>query len=171
MRRRRKKKISNESVELNLAAMLDMAFQLLTFFILTFKPMPVEGQVSLKLPPAERVVTKVSGQKAGADANNTNPVAGLESLVVTVLGNPDGNIAQIAIGEGVVGTLNVLDARLRDIVADPNGTFKQVVIQVGSNVRYEELMKVVDICTHQTFANGEKLGRLSFVELPDGRAR
>ena len=36
MRRRRKKKGGHESVELNLAAMLDMAFQLLTFFILTF---------------------------------------------------------------------------------------------------------------------------------------
>ena len=45
---RRKKQ---EGVELNLAAMLDMAFQLLTFFILTFRPAPVEGQVDLLLPP------------------------------------------------------------------------------------------------------------------------
>ena len=35
-----KKHKSNDEVELNLAAMLDMAFQLLTFFILTFKPAP-----------------------------------------------------------------------------------------------------------------------------------
>ena len=39
MRRRRKQ----GDVELNLAAMLDMAFQLLTFFILTFKPPPAEA--------------------------------------------------------------------------------------------------------------------------------
>ena len=31
--------------------MLDMAFQLLTFFILTFRPAPIEGQISLRLPP------------------------------------------------------------------------------------------------------------------------
>ncbi len=37
-----------EEVELNLAAMLDMAFQLLTFFVLTFKPAPVEGQIALQ---------------------------------------------------------------------------------------------------------------------------
>ena len=48
---RRKRRGSGEEVELNLAAMLDMAFQLLTFFILTFKPAPVEGQVNLRLPP------------------------------------------------------------------------------------------------------------------------
>jgi biopolymer transport protein ExbD len=39
---RGKKKRNQGEVELNLAAMLDMAFQLLTFFILTFKPAPVE---------------------------------------------------------------------------------------------------------------------------------
>ena len=171
MRRRRKKIKSAESVELNLAAMLDMAFQLLTFFILTFRPAPVEGQVMLKLPPPERVVTKVEGQKAGSDAANNNPVAGLESLVVTVLGTSAGDIAQIAIGEGAVGALPALDARLHDIIGDPNSSFKQVVIQVGSSLRYQELMKIVDVCTHQTFANGDKLTRLSFVELPDASVR
>ncbi len=34
-----------------MASMLDMAFQLLTFFILTFRPAPIEGQISLRLPP------------------------------------------------------------------------------------------------------------------------
>jgi len=48
MRHRR----SQEEVELNVTAMLDMAFQLLAFFILTFKPPPVEGSIALRLPPA-----------------------------------------------------------------------------------------------------------------------
>ena len=38
--RRKKKSRGKEEVELNLAAMLDMAFQLLAFFILTFRPSP-----------------------------------------------------------------------------------------------------------------------------------
>ena len=33
--------------------MLDMSFQLLSFFILTFHPMPVEGQLSVSLPKIE----------------------------------------------------------------------------------------------------------------------
>ena len=32
--------------------MLDMAFQLLAFFILTFRPPPGEDKIFLKLPPA-----------------------------------------------------------------------------------------------------------------------
>src|SRR5205823_3690703 len=51
MRRHRRARPKTDEVSLNLAAMLDMAFQLLAFFILTFKPNPVEGQISLNLPP------------------------------------------------------------------------------------------------------------------------
>ena len=43
----KKKPRSQGDVELNMAAMLDMAFQLLAFFILTFRPSAVESQVSL----------------------------------------------------------------------------------------------------------------------------
>ena len=46
------KRRSTEDVTLNVTAMLDMAFQLLAFFILTFRPPPGEAQIYLKLPPA-----------------------------------------------------------------------------------------------------------------------
>ncbi len=35
-------------VELNMAAMLDMAFQLLTFFVLTFRPGPQSGAAQFR---------------------------------------------------------------------------------------------------------------------------
>jgi hypothetical protein len=38
---------------------------------------------------------------------------------------------------------------------------------VGSGLRYDALMSVVDVCTRQRLPNGEKLTKLSFVELPD----
>ena len=77
MRRKRRRTLND--VELNLAAMLDMAFQLLTFFILTFKPAPIEGQVLLRMPPPQPI-TNIAGEKAGADATNTNPLQGLTTL-------------------------------------------------------------------------------------------
>jgi hypothetical protein len=86
--RRKKKHRSQGDVELNLAAMLDMAFQLLTFFILTFKPAPVEGQVLLRMPPPQPVTNVNAGQKAGSDAANNNPVQGLNTLVITAVPVP-----------------------------------------------------------------------------------
>jgi len=158
-------------VELNLAAMLDMAFQLLTFFILTFKPSPIEGQVSLRLPPPKPVTMIKEGQQAGADTSNTNPVVGVNTLTVTVIATPSGGIDSMAIGEGSVGmSLTALENRLKAVLSDPGSPFDQVIIQVGSDLRYSELMSIIDICTRQTLPSGEKLSKLSFVELPNAPA-
>lgn len=154
-------------VELNLAAMLDMAFQLLTFFILTFKPSPVEGQISLRLPPPQPVATVKTDKQAGDDTSDISPVAGIDSLIISIFPNAAGQLGTLAIGETNIGGLPDLETKLRTILKDPDSPFKQVIIQVGGGLHYEELMKVIDVCTRQTLADGEKLTKLSFVELPD----
>jgi biopolymer transport protein ExbD len=158
-------------VELNLAAMLDMAFQLLTFFILTFRPAPVEGQISLRMPPAQPVSPAKNAVQAGDNAANNDPVQGLNSLVISVVPNAAGGIGSMAIGEGLVATLTGLNNRLKAVLADQASPFDQVVIQVGSGLRYDALMGVVDVCTRQKLPNGQKLTKLSFVELPEGEAQ
>src|SRR3954464_13965228 len=39
--------------DLPITPMLDMSFQLLAFFIMTFKPAPTEGQIAMTLPKEE----------------------------------------------------------------------------------------------------------------------
>jgi biopolymer transport protein ExbD len=171
MSRRKKKHKGSESVELNLAAMLDMAFQLLTFFILTFRPAPVEGQINLRLPPPQPVAGVKGGAQAGSDESRTDPVQNLNSLIITIFATPTGRIATMSVGEANVAGLAALEARLRQVLGPDSGAnFDQVILQVGSRLKYDELMKVVDVCTRQTLANGEKLTKLSFVELPEGAA-
>ncbi len=165
MSRRKNKKHQGGGVELNLAAMLDMAFQLLAFFIMTFKPAPIEGQINLKLPPPE-AIKGAPGQKVGSNENNKNPVQGIETLTISVFATASGKIATLAIGEANVAGVSALNGRLKDVLSNPNSPFQQVIIQVGSRLRYEELMKVIDVCTKQTLPSGEKLTKLSFVELP-----
>jgi biopolymer transport protein ExbD len=162
----RRKRRQQGEVELNLAAMLDMAFQLLMFFILTFKPAPVEGQVLLRMPPPQPVTNVNASQKAGADTRNTNPVQGLNTLVISALANGDGSLKQLAIGDTAFVGVSVLERRLTTIFSDPSFGFDQVIIQVDSRLRYEALMQVIDVCTRQKLPNGEQLSKLSFVELP-----
>jgi biopolymer transport protein ExbD len=165
-RRRKKYRGNTDAVELNLAAMLDMAFQLLTFFILTFKPAPVEGQLSLRLPPPEPVAVARSSEQAGNDEDSTNPVAGIESLIISVFASPNGQLDSMAVGETAVGNLKALGARLETILGEEGTPFEQVVIQVSPNLRYQDLMEVVNVCAEQRLANGQPLTKLSFVELP-----
>jgi biopolymer transport protein ExbD len=169
MGRRKRKWRSQTEVELNLAAMLDMAFQLLTFFILTFRPSPIEGQISLRLPPPQAVTPVKEGQQPGGDQENRNPVIGVNTLTISVFADPrTGEIASLGVGESNVPGLAALDGTLRKVFANPGNPFDQVIIQVSDSCRYDELMKVIDICTHQTLADGKRLSKLSFVELPSG---
>lgn len=166
---RRKKRHSEGGVELNLAAMLDMAFQLLAFFIMTFKPAPIEGQINLKLPPPQPVAGAKNAKKAGEDESSNDPVKNLNSLIITIFSTPNGRIATMAVGEANVAGTPALEGRLKQVLGPESGaSFDQVILQVSSKLKYDELMKVVDVCTRQTLANGEKLTKLSFVELPEG---
>ena len=164
---RRRKRRSGEEVELNLAAMLDMAFQLLTFFILTFKPAPVEGQINLRLPPPVGI-TRAGGSDAGTDFNAKEPPKGLTTLVISAFSQRDGSLAQLAVGETPVGTLSALDNRLQTVFADKSTPFDQVIIYVGPELRYDELMRVIEVCTRQRLPDGSRLSKLSFVEMPSG---
>ena len=163
--RRHKKKRNQGDVELNLAAMLDMAFQLLTFFILTFKVNPIEGQISLKLPPPEAIQPMEKAQAAGQDNTNTNPIEGANTLLISVISSPAGGINSMAIYDNQVANLGQLSTELRNLFLDEGNPFDQVVIQVGSSLKYEHLMSVIDVCTKQTLPDGQKLSKLSFVEM------
>jgi biopolymer transport protein ExbD len=165
---RRKKRHKQEEVELNLCAMLDMAFQLLTFFILTFRPAPVEGQILLRMPPPMPVTNINAGQKAGSDTSNTNPVQGLNTLIITAIADGSGDLRQMAIGDISLGSLPALERKLSSVFADPGNVFDQVIVQVDSRLKYEALMGVIDVCTRQKLPSGEPLSKLSFVELPAG---
>ena len=168
MGRRKKKSHAQEEVTLNLAAMLDMAFQLLAFFILTFQPPAQEGQILLRLPPPKAIGADNGKAQPGEDKKNTDPLIANSTLIINVYSNPKtGVIETMAIGADAVGNLAALDSRLQKVFADKGTPFDQVVIQVGDSCRYEELMRVIDVCTRQTLPDGKKLSKLSFVGLPD----
>ena len=165
MSRRKHKKRKLDNVKLNLAAMLDMAFQLLAFFILTFKPAPVEGQVQLRLPPAQPVTIQ-KGEKAGANTNNPNPLEGLKSLIISVYSNENGSLKNVVIFNDTLTNLPQIEKRIVEELAKPSSIFDQVALQIDPKLSYDELMKLVDICTKAKLPDGKSLTKLSFVEIP-----
>lgn len=163
---RRRKHDSGEDVTLNMAAMLDMAFQLLTFFILTFKPSPIEGQISMRLPPPQAIITKQNQAQVGADTSRKDLVPGVTTLVISVYANPAGRIDGFQVGEEAVPGMGALQNKLQTVFQDPTNPFEQVILQVDEALRYEELMKLVALCADQVMPDGTRLSKLSFVELP-----
>ncbi len=161
---------SEEEVTLNVTAMLDMAFQLLAFFILTFRPPPAEDQIFLKLPPAQPVAGLHGTQNAGQDdTKDPKDVKTTKSLTVTLLDRDgSGSISDVAVGIPDVAMkpipYNELEKELRTYFnakgeekATPQGDFEQVVISASSTLPWLEIMKVMDLCTKFTTASGDKL--------------
>ena len=93
-----RKKRPQQDVTLNLAAMLDMAFQLLTFFILTFQPPPVEGQISLRLPPAQVVANATGKNDAGSTDKPAIDIKGVDTLTLTIFANDSGDFGTMGVG-------------------------------------------------------------------------
>lgn len=144
--------------------MLDMAFQLLTFFILTYHPAPVEGQFSMNLLPAAPAIDMDATAPATGDQSASDVPAALKTLTTNIFASSEGTIGRITLGENEYEGLDQLKARLKQIVADKTLLFDQAVIRVDPMLSYAELMKVIDV-----FAGPEvNITKLSFAELEDG---
>jgi len=171
--KRKSRQRSPAAVELNLAAMLDMAFQLLTFFILTFQPAPIEGGIALRMPPAA-ASSKTAAHSPPSAAASSDAVArdkllrSVDTLTIRVSANATGAIGLLSVDAQAVGNLARLDERLRRMLADPESPHEQVIIEAGGDLRYDALMQVLEICTRQQLSGGRRLGRLSLVEVPTG---
>lgn len=171
---RRRRKSGSDEVELNLAAMLDMAFQLLTFFILTFRPSPIEGQIALNLPPPIAVTNmqQVRAAAAGTTGGNASVVPGTGTLVLTLHAKPDGSLKDLVFGarpllRGSIdkGGLALLNTELENLLATPAGAFDAVQLHVDPALDYETFLSVMVVCSKQKTPDGKPLEKLSFVEL------
>jgi len=70
------------------------------------------------------------------------------------------------VGDRSTRSLAELNRWLKEAIGGLKSPFHQIVLRVDDDLRYGELLRVVDVCTQQRFANGEKLKKLSFVALP-----
>jgi biopolymer transport protein ExbD len=179
MRKRR----SDEEVTLNVTAMLDMAFQLLAFFVLTFKPPPGEAQIYLKLPPAQPVAGFHGSQAAGADdTKSPEDVKPTKSLTINLLDRDNtGSITDVQVGIPSVSMkpipFNDLENELRFYfkAKDENetggqkgnvqGDYEQVVINASPSLRWDEVMKVMELCTKFTTIKDDKLPAVSLLAI------
>jgi biopolymer transport protein ExbD len=86
------KRMVTDQVEpdLPITPMLDMSFQLLAFFIMTFRPTPTEAQIAMALPPQE-----TGGGPAIPDPSSDKPT----KYIVHVSADTTGTIRSMSIRE------------------------------------------------------------------------
>jgi biopolymer transport protein ExbD len=122
-------------VTLPITPMLDMSFQLLSFFILTFHPRPAEGQLAVTLPASVGVVA----HEADPDSE---PVSDGYTITLTE------TAGQLSIGfRGPTGAAAEVPslAALRDaLTALPKRTGTTVTIEAAPDLPYARLIAALD---------------------------
>src|SRR5689334_3262901 len=126
--------------------MLDMSFQLLSFFILTFRPMPTEGQMSVALPKLE--VTDQQTQVPPLPEDDKK-----DEYTISLRASSGGDIALISLrgpaGESPeIRNLNDLLGQL-SAITPPAGKGKagvSITIEADNDLTYAKLIEVMDLC-------------------------
>jgi hypothetical protein len=150
--------------------MLDMAFQLLTFFVLTYHPAPQEGQFVMNLlPPQPATAMAAAPAPSDAAASNDLPVS-LRTLPTVLKAGDAGSLAQILVEKNEIPNDPVaLEQTLLKYFKDPDLPFDQTLLKVDPNLRYSELMTVINAFS-SAFEKAKKEPNIAFEELRPNEA-
>jgi biopolymer transport protein ExbD len=155
-----------EDPQVPIAPMLDMAFQLLTFFVLTYKPAPAEVQYTMNLIPPQPA-TAITAE-APTDKPSDNLPASLRTLPTTLRAGGGGRLSQIMIGEATIPTdPKELERELDKYFQNPDLPFDQTMLKVDPRLKYSELMKVMNAFMN-AFIHSKKPPNITFEELIPG---
>jgi biopolymer transport protein ExbD len=152
-------KRKRDEVEIPITPMLDMAFQLLTFFVLTFKPAPTELQFVMNLLPSQPAIPVGTDPPPPEDAASDELPAGLRTLPTLLRAGAGGTLGRVTLGERDIQGMDALQQELGLILNDPTLPFDQALIKVDADLKYSELMQVIDVFSKL------KVTKISFAEL------
>lgn len=125
----------SDKVEMQMTSMIDVVFQLLTFFVMTFKIASVEGDFNIKMPLAA--------------ASSSASVEPMPPIKVRLLADAQGVLAGIQMGERGLKTFSDLNTEIKKLVG-PGGAGPseeespyEVEIEADYNLRYENVIAAI----------------------------
>lgn len=159
----------DEKIELQMTPMIDIVFQLLIFFIMTFKVVLREGDFGVKMPLAS------TNQTALPDSTlpiRIKLVAGLEGKLTDVIIDDNDNLSRES------GTRNgMLEALTARIVARKNssnvGDFAaetEVEFDADYDLAYEEQIRAITAISGYYDSNGNPVPLIEKIKFKDSSA-
>ena len=150
-----------ETVSLQMTSMIDIVFQLLVFFVFTFKIVLPEGDFNIRMPSAM--------------ASQTTQPSETPLLKVRLRATATGELAQVQLGDVVLdreAPFSQLHMEIRNLVGDaggPGSTEQEVEIEADYDLKYRYAMDAITAITGYVDDNGEQhklVERVRFAPLP-----
>ena len=138
-------------VEIQMTPMLDMIFQLLVFFILTFKPVIDEGQFGVNMSSLPGGAAALPTMVPGIDdaASEPKDIQFIPPLRIRLVSMPDGNLSPggIILGDRPLQSFEYLLFELRNMVRGSPDDF-EVAIEADSKLHYQYIVQAVNAISH-----------------------
>jgi len=151
-----------ETFVLQMTPMIDIVFQLLVFFVFTFKIILPEGDFNIRMP--------------SASASQTSQPSETPLLKVRLRATPTGELARVQLGDVVLegsSPFAQLHVEIRNLVGDsggPGSTEQEVEIEADYDLKYSYAMNAITAITGYVDDNGEQhklVERVRFAPLPE----
>jgi biopolymer transport protein ExbD len=157
MAKRESKLVSK--IDINMTPMIDVVFQLLTFFMLTLKTVIVEGDFNIRMP---------LGASAGAAEEDPIP-----PLILKMSATPEGRLAGVqmggksVVGQDLIGELASADVMLDNAMAAARkGNKGQLnAARRAKQKTAEQLTQAIQLQIIDTFGNDLSRAELTELEL------
>lgn len=132
----RKTGSAESKVNLEMTPMIDVVFQLLIFFMFTFKIVTVEGEFAITMPAAEQ----------GSAAPTSENITALPDIQVQLLAGENGDLAAIQVGDTNVKSMDELAATLKAIVGDDPQMAGDVEMKIiaPDNLKYGNIVAAIN---------------------------
>ena len=140
MRRRRK---GYNEPNIGLTSMLDLIFNVLAFFIITFSPPFPESDFNIELPPPS---TNTSSSDNPIDSNLEPEI--LQSVIIEIKATANGEPMAIRVGGSEVKSMKLLAGRIESFVQAAGGTkvVDSAIINASEGLKYQYVMVAVEAC-------------------------
>ncbi len=146
-------------VELPITPMLDLAFQVLLFFILTYHPSDLEGQVEMSLPDlAQAKAAKPENVKPNSSATGALELPAEVTVLLYIRrdGQRDGSLGRIVVqekqGNKEIANKEALEKYLEKIRPGLANT-NDIKLAGDSDLKNAVTMEIMDVCTRAGFTN------------------
>lgn len=133
---------------IQMTPMIDIVFQLMCFFLFTFRIVLPEGDFSIRMPTA---------QKSSSSTPSESPL-----LKVRLRANEAGELAAVQLGDVALegdAPFYHLQSRIRNLVGDAAGpapSDQEVEIDADFNLKYRYAMSAITAVTGYVDDNGEQ---------------
>ena len=151
-----------EQIVLQMTPMIDIVFQLMVFFVFTFKIVLPEGDFNIRMP---------SRQTSTASAVSETPL-----LQVRLRANAEGELSRVQFGDVTLegdAPFYHLQSRIRSLIGDeagPGSSDQEVEIDADYNLKYRYAMNAITAITGYVDDNGEQhklVDRVRFAPLDE----